>query len=97
MWILASRVGSAYRMARGDMWLVDSAPAFDMVLNKLAELLADLGQALLPTKKEARKLASCRPEVRELINLLGLLACRGVGGSMDNEEVKQSDEVKRTR
>ena len=63
-------------MAKGDMYLVESSPCFERVLNKMADLLQDLGQALLPTKKEARNLASSRPEVRELVNMLALLASR---------------------
>ena len=46
MWMLASRLGVAFRHARADLYLVESSPVYDEVVSKLAKLLQELGRGL---------------------------------------------------
>ena len=76
--LLANRLGSAYRLAKGDLYVLDSLPEHEQLLVQLASLLQGIGGALLPSKERARQLLPARPEVRELVNLLSILASRPV-------------------
>ena len=76
LWLLASRLGAAYRLAKGDMYVVEAPAEHVLLLEQLSRLLKNIGTTLLPSRAQTRRLLPARPEVRELVNLLSLLASR---------------------
>ena len=90
LWLLASRIGSAYRLCKGDCYVLDMSLDQENFLAELSGLLQRLGTLLLPSKERARHLLP-RPEVRELINLLALLATRSNEIGTEDKNIKAAE------
>ena len=79
LWKLSARVGAAFRIAKGDGFLLGQEDEGVVhIMATLAKSLQLLGDRLLPIGNQPamKALLQSRAEVRELVNLLSMLAIR---------------------
>ena len=72
LWMLAGRVGKAFRSLRRDAWRLDCSGEFPEVVATLARLLQQLGHELQPQRP--LDLGRARPEALDLVEVLVMVA-----------------------